>query len=53
VADHQPAGGVGESVIGLTSANARTALGIVEVGTNAEEANVSGNTHTNPADYTT
>ena len=36
---------------GLTSANACTAPGIEEVGTNADEANVSGNTQMNPADW--
>jgi hypothetical protein len=35
---------------GLTSANACTTPGIELVGTNAEEANTSGNTQMNPTD---
>ena len=38
------------SVTGLTSAKARTTPGIEEVGTKAEDANVSGKTQMNPAD---
>jgi hypothetical protein len=39
------------SVTGLTSAKARTAPGIEEAGTNADEANVSGKTQMNPTDW--
>ena len=39
------------SVTGLTSANACTAPGIESAGTNADEANVSGKTQMNPADW--
>ena len=37
-----------QSVIGFTPANARTAPGIEEVGTNADETKVSGKTQMNP-----
>jgi len=39
------------SVTGLTSANARTAPGIVPAGTNADDANTSGKTQMNPIDW--
>jgi hypothetical protein len=38
-------------VTGLTSANHCTAPGIEEVGTNADEAKVSGKTQMNPTDW--
>ena len=38
-------------VTGLTSANACTTPGIEAVGTNAEEAKVSGKTQMKPADW--
>jgi hypothetical protein len=39
------------SVTGLTSAKACTAPGMDDVGTNAEEAKVSGKTQMNPTDW--
>jgi hypothetical protein len=39
------------SVTGLMSANACTTLGMLELGTNGEEAKVSWKTQMNPADW--